>query len=406
MKRSFFQQVASFFAFLCIVFIPFPFNLIKFQSVVTDVCFGRLIGFVAKNIFGQTLTSTRVYSDSSSMYILVLLLFIIALLISLVSRLVKRWPLYSPPILGVIYRLSICYLALQLLKYGIDKIFKNQFYLPEPNTLYTPIGNVSRGLLFWTSMGTSHFYNIFLGSLEAIAAIFILIRRTRLLGLLMSGGILMNIIAINFGFDISVKLFSLFLLYLTLYGLAPYITRLLPLLLLHKSPGATVSSVSVLVPAKTFVGTFLKWLVTGLIFLEVFYPFIQAGNFNGDITGKPYLHGAYEVKQVITGTDTLSAKDFPVKRFFIHRNGYLIFQDQEDGMQDYKLTYNTDGSTFILTDYQLHKMILTYSYQPLDSVLVLQYFKAGKEYRLNGKAINWEKLPAVQKGFHWTVNNR
>ena len=32
------------------------------------------------------------------------------------------------------------FLALQLLQYGFDKVFKHQFYLPEPNTLYTPLG--------------------------------------------------------------------------------------------------------------------------------------------------------------------------------------------------------------------------------------------------------------------------
>ena len=46
--------------------------------------------------------------------------------------------------------------------------------------------------------------------LEILAAVLILIKRTRLMGLLLSLGILINVVAVNFGFDISVKLFSLF----------------------------------------------------------------------------------------------------------------------------------------------------------------------------------------------------
>src|SRR5205085_9499653 len=117
----------------------------------------------------------------------------------------------------IIYQLFIYYLCLQLLKYGVDKIFKNQFYLPEPNTLFTPAGMLDKDILYWSTMGTSYGYNIFLGSLEIAAALFILIKRTRLIGLLLSLGILINVTEVNFGFDISVKLFSLFLLFFNLY---------------------------------------------------------------------------------------------------------------------------------------------------------------------------------------------
>ena len=404
MKRRFAHTIASFFAFLCIVFIPYPFNLIRIQSPVTDFLFGRLIGFISENIFGRTLTSTRVYSDSSSMYILVMLLFIGALLISLLVWRIRKWPLYRGRVLRFFYRLFFCYLALLLLKYGVDKIFKNQFYLPEPNTLYTPMGMASRGLLFWSSMGTSHFYNFFLGSFEAVAAIFILIKRTRLLGLLISSGVLLNVIAINFGFDISVKLYSLFLFFLTIYLLVPYFSRLYQLLLLRKAVPVISSYVTNNLAGNTFLSAFLKWLITGLIFLEAFYPFIKTKNFNGDLAKRPYLHGVYEVKRAIAETDTLLLVNSPVKRFFIHKMGHMIFQDQSDAMQDYKLDYDNKSSTFILTDYGLHKTILSYSYQPGDSILILQYFKNGKEFQLEGKAIDWKKLPAVQKGFHWTVD--
>mgnify|MGYP001596322252 CR=1 FL=1 len=401
MKRGFVKQVASFFAFLCVVFIPFPFNITKVQSPVTDFIFGRLIGLVAENVFGKKLPDTHVHSDTFSMYILVLLLFIFAIIISLLLLRIKKWSLYQDRFFVFFYQLFFYYLALQLLKYGLDKIFKNQFYIPEPNTLYTPLGRISKGLLYWSSMGVSHFYNVFLGSLEALAAICILIKRTRLVGLLISLVVMLNVVAVNFGFDISVKLYSLFLLYLTIYLLAPYFSRLYRLLL-QKAGTFIPASDPVVLFRNSFLSAFLKWLVAGIICVETFYPFIKTKNFNGDLAERPYLHGAYQVKQVIAGTDTLAAKDSPVKRFFIHRMGYMIFQDQEDNMQDYKLGYDKDSAVFILTDYQLHRILVPFTYRSSDSILTIQYSKNGKEYKLAGKALDWRKLPAVKKRFHWT----
>ncbi len=405
MKRSFAHTVASFFAFFCVLFIPFPFNITTVQVSITDFIFGKLIGATASTVFGKTLSDTRVYSDTVSMYILVLLLFILAILVSLLLLRIKNWELYNERVLSFFYHLFFCYLALQLLKYGVDKIFKNQFYLPEPNILYTPLGRVDKDLLYWSSMGTSHFYNVFLGSLEVLAAILILIKRTRLIGLLMSFAILLNVVAVNFGFDISVKLYSLFLLFLTVYLLAPYWSKLYKLI-----SGKTISSWQVadnsVSGRKTFLSAFLKWFVIGLIGVEVFYPFIKSGNFNGDSTKKPYLHGAYEIKQMIAGTDTLAADKLPLKRFFIHKDSYMIFQDQEDGMQDYQLSYDKGKNVYVLTDYEFKQTIISLNYQSTDSMLTIEYFRDGKDHTISSKAIDWRKLPVLRKGFHWTVNGR
>src|SRR5688572_29275327 len=131
MKRSFIWSTASFFAFLCILFIPFAFYLTKIQLRITESLFGPLIGFVSKNIFGRPLSNTYVHSDSRAMYVLVLLLFIVSMVTSLVLLQVKSWERYRARVLKIIYLLVCYYLALQLLKYGLDKVFKNQFFLPE-----------------------------------------------------------------------------------------------------------------------------------------------------------------------------------------------------------------------------------------------------------------------------------
>jgi hypothetical protein len=404
MKRGFVKQVASFFALFCIVFIPYPFNISKAQLSVTEFIFGKLIGFVSKNIFGQPLTDTHVHSDMMAMYVLVFILFVMAVIISLVLLPIKRWTLYRDKVSAIIYSLACYYLALQLLKYGLDKVFKNQFYLPEPNTLYTPVGRIPKDLLYWTSMGTSHFYNVFLGSLETLASIFILIKRTRMAGLLLSLFIMINVVAVNFGFDISVKLFSLLLLFLTTYLLIPYYKKLYQFFFTHHAITERRGAVLTAIIPNRFLMTTLKWFAIGIIFLEAFYPYIKSGNFNDDYAARPYMHGAYEVTRYVAGSDTLRPDQFPVKRLFVHRDSYMIFQNKNDEMTDYKLSYEKNKFEYLLTDYQMHSIPLHILFSPGDSVLTIQYARDGKPYQLTGKALNWRILPAVRKGFHWTVD--
>lgn len=406
MKRSFIYNTASFFSFLCIVFIPFPFNLFERQVDITEFIFGGLIGFVSRNIFNIPVHDTHVHSDVAAMYVLVLILFILSVVISLILLRLKNRNRDKGKILQIIYLLVCYYLALQLLKYGADKIFKNQFYLPEPNTLYTPMGKVPRDLLYWSSMGTSHFYNIFLGAIEMIAGLFLLIKRTRLLGLLLSFFIMINIVAVNIGFDISVKVFSILLLFYTVYLMAPYLKSVYQFFLSKTSKESSQPANKISLFQNRFLSVSLKCFVAGLILLEAFYPFIRSGNFNGDLAKRPYMHGAYEIKQIIAGDDTLKSADFPVKRFFIHKDSYMIFQDSNDEMADYKLTYDNGKQQYVLIDYKMNKIPLQLEYQAADSVLMIRYSKSGELQQLTGKALDWRKLPALRKKFHWTVDEQ
>jgi hypothetical protein len=408
MKRSFFlrrspfgQDLASFFAFYGIVFIPFGFYLSNAQSSFTGLVFGKLISFISANLFGRPLPDSRIYSDSTSMYILVLALFVLSLITASLVPQWKKWPEHRSKVMRFIYRLCQYYLALLLLKYGVDKIFKNQFYLPEPNTLYTPLGELEKDILYWSSMGTSHFYSVFMGMLEAIAAIFLLFRKTKLMGMLISLVVMLNVVAVNFGFDIGVKVYSLFLLFITLYLLNPFAARLYLFLTQQKTTGP----VSAAPGKKTFWISSLKWLVIGLILLEAVYPFLKTMVFNGDSARRPRLHGAYEVRTMIRGNDTLYPGDFPFKRFFFHRDSYMIFQDQQENMKDYKFSFDyNNADTVTLIDYDMSKTCLYIDYPEQEDMITIKYIKNGQLSHLTAKKLDWRNLPALKKGFHWTTD--
>ena len=138
--------------------------------------------------------------------------------------------------------------------------------------------------------------------------------------------------------------------------------------------------------------------------LDAFYPYIRSGNFNDDNEPRPFLHGAYEVTQMTDGGDTLSPAAFPIRRFFIHRNGYLIFQDRQDKMKDYNFSYDTELYKYVLTDYNQKRTELDIRYRSADSLLTLQFQREGRPVIVVGKGLNWRRLPTLRRSFHWTVD--
>jgi hypothetical protein len=287
-----------------------------------------------------------------------------------------------------------------LMKYGFDKLFKTQFYLPEPNTLYTPLGMIDRDLLYWSAIGTSKAYNIFLGLTELTASILLMVKRTRIAGLLLSAAILCQVVAVNFAFDISVKLFSVFLLTMSLFLLVPHFKRLYRALF---SPGAIAATTDLESNAKLRFARTIKLFVIALMLGEALGPYLESRNFNDDLSERPPLHGAYEVRHMISGNDTLSGKLLPVRRFFFHRNGYLVWQDAQDRMQDFAITYDLLRSRLRLADYSSNETLMSYEMRSADSTLTLRKISGGSYLELTGKQLDWRSLPLLRESFHWTI---
>ena len=347
-----------------------------------------------------------IVSDSWEMYLQTLLLIPFSIIMAMFSSWLERDRKHHLRI-RYWFRVGISYyLALQLFKYGFDKLFKHQFYLPEPNTLFTPLGHLSRDILYWSTIGSSYSYNVFMGLLEIIPATLLLFKRTRLIGALITIAVMINVCMVNIGFDISVKLYSAFLLFLGLILVSPNIKRLYLVLVSNQGVKPLSRQQYFGSRKQVFVFAIAKSLVVGLILFESLFSFFSTNNFNDDTAARPLLHGAYDVRMVKRNGDTLALlvnQAALLKRIFIHRSGYLITQTMNDDMQDYKLLHDLEHKQLTLSEYDGSTVVLGYRYSKADSLLKLSGIMDADTIEIIARQVDLKKLPLLQEHFNWTV---
>ncbi len=397
------------FALLFIITLPFPYTFLPNIGAYAQPYSEALIKWFGDEILQiQEPYTHQLISDSTGMYIHTLLLLIIGGMISIFWSIADR-KRDRYIVLSYWFRVLISYyLAFQLLKYGFNKIFKLQFYLPEPNMLFTNIGDASRDILYWSVMGVSRSYSIFMGVLEVVPAILLFFRRTRLLGALIAMGVLANVVMVNVSFDISVKIFSTFLLLLSLLIAVPELPNLYRFF--TQKPISENNLWRPIFSNIRQVTTYAlgKSLIIALLFLDVLLPYFQANNFNDDLVKRPFLHGAYEVEHFQINQDTLppmltDARRW--KRFFVHRQGYFIVEMMDEQMQDFPLEVMSTSKKLKLTDSNNTSLAFQYHYLPLDNLLILKGILGKNTLQLEARQIDLEALPLLDKSTNWRMDD-
>lgn len=398
MIKNYFKNTFALFFILSFLFVPFISNGISYQYKITELLFSKPVIFIQDHLFKQSIKRIDFSSDTISLNILFLLILLISIIITLTISKLKT---INIKFITLSKNISSYYIAFVLLKYGIDKIFKKQFYLPEPNILYSQFGDLTKDTLYWSVMGLSYSYSICLGIIEVLITILILIKRTRKFGLCLAIVALLNIILINFSFDISVKTFSIFLLLACFFTLSSHIKPLFDFFFEKKITtlnndftGSNIKKLSIRI---------LQYLlITGMIGYTLF-PYTSSTSFNDDDADRPLLHGAYEIKDFVISQDTIDKTIFPIKRIFIHRNNYIIFQLNDGKMIDYFFEINPIKKQLTLQDYKNKHSIVFYDYIDKTGRLTLK-FNNEKKWLIRSNKLDWRALPALQDKIHLTVD--
>lgn len=117
-------------------------------------------------------------------------------------------------------------LAVTIIGYGLDKFIPVQMQWPPVATMLSNFGQLSRFNVLWRFMGVSPGYMMLTGAAEIIAGLLLLYRRTILAGYLLLLGILVNVVALNWFYNVPVKMFSAQLMVYNLFLLVPYCKEL------------------------------------------------------------------------------------------------------------------------------------------------------------------------------------
>ncbi len=153
-------------------------------------------------------------------------------------------------------------LAFTLLSYALVKVLPVQFPHLQNSRLADSYGQSSPMGLLWRFMGFSPAYNRLRRILGAPAGDLSLFRRTALLGSLLAFAVMLNVVMLNFCYDVPVKLYSLNLLALTVFLIAPEARRLSRIFLLNASvQPSNLSEPAFQRPSTTRVALVVKFAV-------------------------------------------------------------------------------------------------------------------------------------------------
>jgi hypothetical protein len=200
---------------------------------------GLIASTTAKSVFGikDELVPPNGSGDTTYNYILLLAGFVLALLIAVIWSLIDSRRRTDYAITRDLLRSYLrYYLAFWMLTYGLAKVSldANQFPYIGQFQLDRTWGETSPMGVLWRFMGSSRPYTIFAGLGEVLAAVLLIWRRTGTLGALVAMGVSLNIVLLNFCYDVPVKIFSSHLLVAAMLIAIPDLNRLANLLVFNR----------------------------------------------------------------------------------------------------------------------------------------------------------------------------
>jgi len=310
------------------------------------------------------------------------------------------------------------YVALAMLIYGINKLVPIQFGSLRLAEMVQPIGEQSPMGLLWRFMAASPAYTMFTGFAEVLSAYLLLFRRTTMLGALICAGVMAHVVALNFCYDVPVKLFSSRLFLLSLLLLAPDLKRLWHFFILHQPVEAQVFPPHFKSSAANATALVLKLIV--LVLFPLMVVLNTSPMWLPKITGetKAPLHGIWLVDefkreaQVLPPLTTdkqrwnhLIIEGVPFPGSDASTIGVITPMAELSKAHWQQCKIDEAKHTLTLTPFDDKKdpppsAMLTFA-QPIPDQLVLTGTSDGKPVEVKLHRIPETKFPLISRGFHW-----
>ncbi len=369
----------------------------------------EFIPWVGKTVLGITYeikTGPNGSGDTTYDYVVLFTILIIAILSTVIwSLLDKKSTNYKK----LYYWLTVAirfYVGLMLISYGLMKIIKLQFAYPSMKELTQTFGDSSPMKLAWTFLGFSKGYNLFMGIAE-VAAVFLLFRRTLSFGLIITLATAANVMAVNYFYDVPVKITSTHLVIMTLFLFAYNFKELCHFFFFKKTLKLSILPKPKF--SKPLKITFL--VIKAIIIINAFgYDFYKFKGYEKQrLIGKydTHLKGFYEVESFVVNNDTIDAKSksgiVKWKYILLKSKRYAMIKKYDNAGKWYKLKVDSIKSKLTLEDYRDSLKVFDLKLIGKDSVFYLngnykkdtisiklkKHEKFRKNFRLTNTGFNW-----------------
>lgn len=326
----------------------------------------------------------------------VMITFILSVIISIADYKRKNYrQLYLFAIVVVRY-----YVAFILLSYGFSKIFNGQFPSNSYFRLEEKVGDMSPMGMLWTFMGASRSYTFVSGLLEVIGGTLLLFRKTKTFGALFVMTVMLNVVLLNFTYDVPVKIYSTNLVLLCVFILSYDWIRLWHFFLNHRTETLEYNKLYL---KKKWMQISLR-IIKVLLIVVVFYNNIH-GHWHTLTVEHVPMSGAYLVQSFILNKDTLQTSDNAAdsvgwSQMILDYPKYVRIKYNNGKMTGKIVLVDTTNKTFQLTSNDFYKYAFFHYYQRKDTVTfrgdimqdsaqIVFVRKQMKDYLL------------VNRGFHW-----
>jgi uncharacterized membrane protein YphA (DoxX/SURF4 family) len=295
-------------------------------------------------------------------------------------------------------------LACTMIPYGVVKLLPSQFPPPSLSKLLQTYGDSSPMGLLWTFMGTSRSYTFFGGATEVLAGILLVIPRLATLGALVCIGVMSNVLMLNLGYDVPVKLGSIHLLLMAGLVLAPDLKRVLDFFVLNRRVEPAVAR-------PLFRNQWLNW---SAVALQVAFGVV--------LLSYNFYRTDQKTKQVELGRNTPLYGIWSVDEFKVdeHVGGppltdqarwqRLVIDSRTDGMvepgrgpkQHLLLHFDPLKKAFSMTSQMDPNWLAEFAYEkPQPDLLVLTGRIGGRPASATLHKEDESKFLLKSRGFHW-----
>lgn len=345
--------------------------------------------------------------DTTYDYVIVLSIFCLAVIGTIIWSLIDR---NRKNYDTLYYWLTVAvrfYVGLMLISYGLIKVFKLQFPYPGINRLTQPYGLSTPMGLAWTFLGFSKGYNLFMGIAE-VAAVLLLFRRTVTLGALITLGTTANVMAVNYFYDVPVKILSTALFLMTCFLLSHEARRLFQFFV--QNMAVKLQPLSQPVISKRWLRISLltfKFLVIGYVLFYGAFQSYQSLSVYGDRAPKPFLYGMYNVKShsiKSNGAQTVPGDDVHWKRLIIQWEQYAAVGYKNDSTKGFVTKIDTLQRTMDFTARRDTTLKYHFRYEmpdPEHFVLKGTTLQDSAEIYFDRHTDVEKMFKLTNRGFHW-----